>query len=42
MYDIFTTEYSRELPVLPVKKKWHGAVSDLIVMLNGVSVLPQM
>jgi hypothetical protein len=38
----FTTEYSTDLLVKPVETKLHGAVSDLITIRNGITVLPQM
>jgi hypothetical protein len=42
VYSIFRTEYSRELSVQLAETKWHGAVLDLIIMLNGTFVLLPM
>jgi hypothetical protein len=42
VYSFSTTEYSRELPVKPVETKWHDVALDLIIMLNGTFVLPQV
>jgi hypothetical protein len=42
MYLIFTTEYSREMFIWPVKTNWHNVLSDLIIMFSGTFVLPQM
>jgi hypothetical protein len=39
---MFATEYSTELSMQPVETAEHGTKSDLIVMLNGKFVLPQM
>jgi hypothetical protein len=41
LHSVIMTEYSREL-LQPVETKWHGSVSDLIILLNGASVSPQM
>jgi hypothetical protein len=32
----------QELSVQPVEIRWHGTVSDVIIMLNGTSVLPHV
>jgi hypothetical protein len=42
VYNALRAEYSRVLSVKLVETKWHGAVSDLIIMLNATFVLPQM
>jgi hypothetical protein len=41
-YNNFTVVYSSELPVEVMGTKWHGAVSDLVVVVNGIFVLPQI
>jgi hypothetical protein len=38
----FENGYSTEFPVLPLERKWHGAVSNFSIMLNGTFVLIQM
>jgi hypothetical protein len=42
MCSSFATEYSKQLSVLDSGNKRLGAVSDLIIMLNGTCVLPQL
>jgi hypothetical protein len=42
VHNIFATEYSREFSVQPIETKRHGAVSDMIVMLYGKSVLARI
>jgi hypothetical protein len=42
VHSIFATESLSNLPVQAVKTKWHVAVLDLFITLNGKFILPQI